>query len=482
MSLRSKIVLIVFLVVTAGAAVNYLIERRIIMPRFVELENHKAQTNIARCVESIEGEMRHLDSFIADWAYWDDTYVFAQDRNQNFIASNLGVVTFKESDLDLLYICDTAGRVIWGQVYDHKQQPIQLKEFPADALSFDHPVFLCCRGIESEKCHGESGLMMTERGPMLFAAKPILTSQKTGPARGFVVMGRFLDEAMNKKLADQTKVDFTIFPIERSSDAKTDAILKQVANTKSPYIHRFNENRLKIYTTFADIQGKPAILLQADLPRDIYQQGLSAMDYTRFSSVLVNISVLVTLMIWLRVAVIWPLSKLTDHTAKIAKNDNLTIRLDMKRGDEIGALAGSFDFMLERLSKMRTELMERSYKWGKAEVASGILHDLRNSLSPVVACIDSMREDIEKVPLDTIQTAQRQLTREDTPLDHKADLQHFLELANGDLESLCRKMKTELEDLTCQAKKIERMLGSQDILGYSGCSIEPAKTSALPEK
>jgi sensor domain CHASE-containing protein len=482
MSLRSKILLIVFLVITAGVAANYLIERRIIMPRFVELENHKAQMNIDRCLESIEGEIRHLDSFIADWAYWDDTYVFAQDRNQNFIASNLGIVVFKESNLNLLYICDISGHVIWGQVYDHNQQPIQLKEFPADALPLDHLVLSYCNGEKLDDCDGMTGIVMTERYPMLFAAKPILTSQKTGPARGFVIMGRFLDKAMNKKLADQTKVDFTISAIGKSSDAKTDIILKQTAKTKSPYIHQIDENRLKIYTTVADVQGAPAVLLQADLPRDIYQQGLLAMDYTRLSSVLINISVLATLMIWLRVAVIWPLSKLTSHTAKITQNDNLTIRLDMKRCDEIGVLAGSFDFMLERLSKMRTELMERSYKWGKAEMASGVLHNLRGSLSPVVERIDLMREDIEKVPLDTIQAAQRQLSQEETPLELKADLHRFLELAGGDLESLCRKMKTELEDLTGQAKQIERMLGAQDILSHSSDTTEPAKTSALPEK
>lgn len=320
---------------------------------------------------------------------------------------------------------------------------------------------------------------MTEKGPMLFATKPILTSQKTGPAHGFVVMGRFFDETMIKKLIDQTKVDFTISPIEKSSDAAIGAILKQIAKTQSPYIRQIDKKRLEIYTTVNDSMGIPVLLLRANLPRDVYQSGLSAMDYTRLSGVLINVAVLITLMIWLQISVIGPLLVLTGHTEKVAQNDNLTIRLDIKRKDEIGILARGFDFMLEKLSNARTELMERSYKWGKAEMASGVLNNLRNSLSPVVTRIDSMREDIEKSPLDNIQAAQQQLAQEDTPVQRKADLQLFLEHANSDLESLCRKMKTELEDLTGRALQIERMLGNQDILGHISSPVEAVTVEQL---
>jgi two-component system, NtrC family, sensor kinase len=314
---------------------------------------------------------------------------------------------------------------------------------------------------------------------MLFATKPVLTSQKKGPARGFIVMGRFLDAAMNRKLADQTKVDFTICPIDKSCQAANGNILSQIAQTQSLYIHHTDENRLEIYTTLADIEAKPAILLRADLPRDIYQRGISAMEYTRFASVLINIAVLITLMIWLQVAVIGPLLKLTNHAEKVAQSDNLATRLNMKRKDEIGTLARGFDFMLDKLARARTELMERSYKWGKAEMASGVLHNLRNSLSPVVARIEFMREDIQKAPLDTIQTAQQQLAQEDTSVQRKADLQRFIELANGNLEGLCRRMKGELEDLSSRTMQIEQMLGDQDILRHAGCPVEPATIEQL---
>ena len=479
MLLRSKVVLIIFMVLAIGAGFDYFIKRQVILPRFVELEDSKAKTNIDRCVQAIESEKEHLSTFLADWSSWDDTYAFMSTKSPDYITSNLGLTTFKDALLNVIYICDVSGRVVWGKAYDRSQQQIQLKELPADIVPSDHPAISCCHGKDLDDCEGMVGIMTTERGPMLVATKPILTSQKKGPSRGFMIMGRFLDEAMNKKLADQTKVDFTVSPIENSSGAATGVILKHIAQTLSPYICRIDEKQLEIYTTVADIGGMPAILLRANLPRDIYQRGLSAMEYTRFSSVLINISVLITLMVWLQIAVIGPLLKLTSHTEKIAQSDNLTTRLNMKRKDEIGSLAKGFDFMLEKLSKARAELMERSYKWGKAEMASGVLHNLRNSLSPVVARIEFMREDMEKAPLDNIQMAQQQLTQEDTPAQRKADLHRFLELANGNLEGLCRRMKDELEDLAGRTMQIEQMLGDQDILSHTGCPVEPVTIEQL---
>ncbi|MDO8301625.1 MAG: sensor histidine kinase, partial [Sedimentisphaerales bacterium] len=144
-------------------------------------------------------------------------------------------------------------------------------------------------------------------------------------------------------------------------------------------------------------------------------------------------------------------------------------------------LARGFDFMLEKLSNAHAKLMERSYKWGKAEMASGVLHNLRNSLSPVVTHIDLMREDINKAPLDNIHAAQEQLAQPTTPPERRVDLQRFLELAGSDLESLCRKMKTELDDLAGRAMHIERILGTRDLLINAECPVEATTIQQLTD-
>jgi two-component system NtrC family sensor kinase len=472
MSLRTKILLIIFPVVAVYTAIDYIVERQVILPSFVELENKKAATNMARCVEAVQSEINHLETFIADWANWDDTYAFVGDHNQNYITSNLGTVTFKDANLNLLYICDTTGRVVWGKVYDDQLQSLSLKDFPADSLPPNHPLLSYCLGDEPNGCRSKAGLLMTEYGPMLFAAKPILTSQRAGPARGFIIMGTFFDKELLQKLVNQTKIDFNFVAVEKPESAADTIALRYIASARLPYLRHLDSNTMEGYITVADIRDVPVLLLRAQLPRDIYNRGLSAMGYTLFSGALTKFTFLVVLLLSLQLTVVGPISKLTAHTVRITESDNLASRLDMNRRDEIGILANKFDLMLEQLSKARTELIERSYKWGKAEMAAGVLHNLRNSLSPVVTRIGCMREDIQKAPLDHILTAQAQLVQENTPEERKADLQQFLELATSNLESLCRRMKTELEDLAGRTVQIERMLGTQDILSNVGGPVE----------
>ena len=94
MSLREKIVLILFSVMMLYVCSNYLIQKLVIYPNFVELERVEARKDITRCVEAIHREIFHLDSLCHDWAAWDDTYEFIDNRNEDYMENNLIVDTF----------------------------------------------------------------------------------------------------------------------------------------------------------------------------------------------------------------------------------------------------------------------------------------------------------------------------------------------------------------------------------------------------
>ena len=66
------------------------------------------------------------------------------------------------------------------------EQRIALPEFPSDSLGKGH-ILLSNYDVEL----AISGIIITSKGPMLISSRPVVTSNHTGPIRGYLVMGVF---------------------------------------------------------------------------------------------------------------------------------------------------------------------------------------------------------------------------------------------------------------------------------------------------
>ena len=276
MSLRSKTLIVLSFVVILYVILDYAIQQLVIFPSYISLENAEAKKDIERCVEALQREIYHLKKLNDDWSAWDDTYRFVEDRNNEYIVSNLGISTLKNNKLNLIYFCNTAGKVVWGESYDlETEEKIQLSEFPSTALSKTDP-FLQHKDVDSSV----AGVFMTEKGPMLVASEPIITSEWKGPIRGSLIMARFLDHDLIKTLVEQTRVQFLVTALNKNSLSANDLdALNHMSADNPVYIMAENKDHLKVSTTFVDVKGLPALLITADIPRDISRAGIVTSRY-----------------------------------------------------------------------------------------------------------------------------------------------------------------------------------------------------------
>jgi len=81
----------------------------------------------------------------------------------------------------------------------------------------------------------------------------------------------------------------------------------------------------------------------------------------------------------------------------VEKSADLAERLSFQRKDEIGTLGNEFDRMMDQLFQARSKLLEQSYHSGLAEMASGVLHNARNILTPMVGQISAASEEIKNL-------------------------------------------------------------------------------------
>ena len=371
MSLKLKAGLIFLGIFILYCATDYALQKFVIFPSFIELEHAEAGKDLERAIAAIKGEVQHLNTFCWDWSAWDDTYEFVADPSRKYIESNLTTTTFTDNRINLIYFVNSVGTVVWGEIRDLKSEKrISLKGFEVGTLKDRHALFPPEKGGGKLSENSVSGLLATEKGPMLVASRPILTSENEGPARGTLIMGRFLDDRLIENLVNQSKVFFRIQPVLAGSLPGFEK--KTAAGKDSKYsIEQQGKEHLRIQTPLPDVIGKDNFLISAVVHRTISLKGY---ETTRYAFVTGFVSVLVMLIIMLFVlqrTILRPMVRLKNHALAVGKTGDLSSRLKMRRRDEIGELAGGFDAMLEKLEE-RTEKVARLNQDMKKDMARRI--------------------------------------------------------------------------------------------------------------
>lgn len=229
----------------------------------------------------------------------------------------------------------------------------------------------------------------------------------------------------------------------------------------------------QMHTTIKDIFNNPILALQIDTPRDISAQGVKAVKQSLW--VLAATGMLVMLILWtlLQQAVLKPIAKLTEHALIIGRNDNFTARLNLPRKDEVGILAQTFDQMVDRLAETRRHLVDQSYHSGIAEMASGVLHNIGNALTPLNVRLTMLQQDLRAAPLAELEQAAAELADPSTPPERRADLKEFVKLVGNELAKVIKNGQEKVEASIQQIGQVQEILVDQQRYSRSARVIEP---------
>ncbi|MCP3873738.1 MAG: HAMP domain-containing protein [Desulfobacteraceae bacterium] len=398
MTIRTKVSLILVLVFLASGIFEYSIQHFIVLPSFQTLENENAIKDSKRVVLSIQREIDHINQICFDWSAWDDTYSFIKDVSKEYIEANLVFGTFMGHNLNLIYFYDHMGKVVWGKIYDLKtKEVLLLKKFASNGISLDDALSDFETNGKALNEVSNSGIIMTEKGIMLVASNPIITSNNKGPIRGTVVMGRFLDQGLIEAFFTQTKVKFQIHPIGiKDLTAKTNEIVHQLKDKSNFVIKNTSNDFLSIYTSMQDIKGKLVLLIEAEVARNISQKGKSTVNNAMFTIFFVALIGLISVIILLQWIVSKPLKKLTNHTLDVIKSADFSKIILMNRQDEMGALATSFNSMTQNVydnsEKQQLLIQEKQNLINELQDALDKINTL-SGLLPICASCKKIRDD-----------------------------------------------------------------------------------------
>jgi sensor domain CHASE-containing protein len=245
---------------------------------------------------------------------------------------------------------DARGALHWGQYVDVEAgQVVPLEQVLIELLAPDDRL---ARHAELDAV--VKGVLRTRKGAMLVTSRPILTDAGTGPIAGALVFGRLLDERQMADLEQQTKTAFSLVPLDGGAltDRDREALIRM---TPGEPFHTRNEEHQLSYRAIRDVYGEPAYLLRASTPRDVAGVGLDALQLALLLFGLTGILFALTSWALIQRLIVAPLCVLTHHIETLRESQNLSLRISMRREDEIGTLAAQFDALTEDLEAARDE-------------------------------------------------------------------------------------------------------------------------------
>ncbi|HWR26128.1 MAG TPA: response regulator [Methanosarcina sp.] len=315
---------------------------------FEQLENKEVSKNIGRATAAMDSKVEALGTVLRDYAAWEDTYLFMQNKSDGYIDRNFGpdIVTNFDANMALFY--DTTNKLYYATTVkldtnEHGNvSPAMLDFIAANELLFSHPT------LNTQV----SGILNSPEGPLLISSYPILKGSGEGPIAGTLIFAKYLDDETIKEFAETTGLDITIEDFNQKGAAlyaSEPSFTSQKGDSFN--INYASENSVVGKTLLNDIHGKPALFLNVGMPRDVYQQGQALIRYVFIAILFIGLIFGLVLSLSIEKSVLSRISLLSTNLTAITEKGSLSSRINMQGKDELYDLAGNVNYMLQTLEE-----------------------------------------------------------------------------------------------------------------------------------
>jgi len=360
----------------------------IVLPDYHSLEEDYLHRRLRQLSYLLESEVDHLDLFSRDWSYWNDTYDFVQTGDPGYIESNLGPETLEVANLDFFAFYNIRGDLVYAELRPELAETGLTR--PENILDTFSPV----SGPPPNQEMVVRGFITKESGSFaLFTFRPVFRTDRSGPARGFIVVGRGVDSSFLKGISErlQAEVSLATFLPEGS-------VLRDRGDSPLHHILKTGLFGLGTWDVALPVNlfdGKPGFFLFFPHHPEIYRKGIHTVVLT--SAIFITVFLLLTGSYYALILklMLKPITKLTRFVER--KSDTL-MAPDQKsrrgRDNEIHILARQFYRLL-------SELQER-YRHMEIEAGTDALTGVENRRAIMARLEKSCRKDGRNGYIETL--------------------------------------------------------------------------------
>lgn len=354
MSIRLKTFILSSLVFIVFFVLQYSIIGTFLRGEFFRLEDTTVRQDTGRVVEALQADIDSLNQKTPDWAQWDDAYAFIQDRNPAFIKSNLQYTSLQSLGIQTLLFIDNGGNIVYSLGYDPKIRDIAAPPPALLANIASGSALLQFTNVTDSR----SGLIVLPEGVMMVSLRPIVRTDLTGPIRGTVLFGKFVQPGDIAAIAQRTHTQIAMetFPVSSMSPAFRTAA-QQLSPGNPISVRPVDAKTISGYTVFKDLFGDPGILLSVTVPRDIVAEGRQTITIMFLSVLFAGVLFIVLALVILDTIVIRKVVALQRDVRSSTASGLLNVRIhELKGTDELSTLSRDINAMLAAIEEKQYKL------------------------------------------------------------------------------------------------------------------------------
>lgn len=374
MGLRFKTALTItgFFIAVIGA--TYLLFSYVLLRQFDQLERDRTDRNMARVFEHIEVISDDLRARTSDWAAWDETYAYLAGKNPGYLSTNVNYEALAPFELIHVIFLDHSLHLISGHEVSESESTLKPISSALVTSLTSHPSV--SRFIEHPTESPLQGLLIVEGTPLFISVAQITDNQREKASNGFLIFTRAFSPLLQTQIAERSKLPLVFSSIPDTSGSPSPPLESLLTTTESSITAR---------RAIADLSSTPIINVSFTVPRDIYQQGQSARDWTVLLMGIFLVIANALLLFFLNRVIIGRLECFAKRISSIAKTSDFSIRVPVHGKDEISSLTETFNGLLEtteyttnELTKARNEALRATQ--AKSAFVAHVSHELRTPI------------------------------------------------------------------------------------------------------
>ncbi len=342
------VILFISILVTSGIFFS-----TILLANYHALEEQYSQKDLSQAVNKLNEEFLTLSAIVSDWGPWDDTYNFVNGEDPEYLRSNLQPTAFDNLNMNLIVIANARGEPVYSGAYDPMNRTmVPVPAFFSGTLDPANPLMNM-----SDPRHITAGILMLSGHPIIIASQPVTRSDFSGPPRGVMIMGRYLDKPEIARLAGLTSSGLAFKNIDDPS-VSPDLVREVLQNegTAPGVILPQDEDQITGTALIRDIYGNGALLLQITEPRDIYHQGKNTTMQVLFMLLFTGMFIGIISIFLMDCFLFARLGSLALQVHSIGRGKDLEKRVKIDGDDELSGLAAEINRMLDTLEKTRQKV------------------------------------------------------------------------------------------------------------------------------
>jgi PAS domain S-box-containing protein len=351
LGILAKTLLIVCTVVCLLVAAFALTSRHQVSQRFQTLEEEETAVNLERLLNEVDNSLERIAASVADWAPWDETYAFVGKVSDDYVENNLGSDSFRNLQLHIMLFFRADNTLAYAQFHDLETGQHVAADPGVIAALQAHPQLFQHRTVK--EIH--RGIVRTATAPLLVASGPIVTSTFSGPIRGTLVFGRYLDPKKLAAISAQTRLSFRIVPVDDQPHLFSDPGVRSLTTPRElPFALRLTDARTSQgFAQYNDVSGHPALIFALTQERRLFQQGMTMWQEQVIAMALMGGVFVLALVVLLHRSILRRLTTLTTEVDHVAESGRYHLQVVPTGHDEIAELGQRINTMLASLHTLQ---------------------------------------------------------------------------------------------------------------------------------